>query len=83
MAKKYRVCADEQFLGHYHAADGFSAIEKAIKVNFIYHPDIIGNEDCIFTARKEMLEGEYSYTWRNFPWLVEEFEIPIKEKDVA
>lgn len=64
MSQKYKVHANEQFLGHYQAQDGFAAIEKAIKANYEYHPEIL-NHDCVFSAKKNVLGETHQYTWDN------------------
>lgn len=75
VGKKFKVMADEQFLGYYYSKNAIGAIEKAVYSNFVYHPDIIGMEDCIFSVSKG-LKSDY-YLWSSMPALAEEFEIPI------
>lgn len=71
MSNKYKVHANNQFLGHYQAQDGFTAIEKAIKANVEYHPEIL-DDSYTFKAKKNILSGSHCYGWDNFPWLKEE-----------
>ena len=79
MSAKYKVHAEDQFLGHYQAQDALSAIEKAIEANFNYHPEILGMPDCIFTSKKGILGKTYMYSWENLPHIVDKFEIPKED----
>lgn len=50
MATKFKVTANDQFLGHYHSTTPLGAIERAIAENYEYHPEIIGEKDCKFVV---------------------------------
>lgn len=78
MAKKYRVAADEQFLGHYYGKCPEEAIEKAIRANFNYRPELLGMPDCEFTTIRDLNVPEI-FTWSDVPHLMTEFEIPGEE----
>lgn len=79
MAKKYRVVADEQFLGHYYGTCAEKALEKAVRANFAYYPEILGMPDCEFVAQRGVLEKPVTLTWSDVPELASEFEIPVEE----
>lgn len=79
LASKYRVVADEQFLGHYHSTTPAGAIEKAIRANFVYHPTILGMPDCEFETQRGVLSKKEYFTWSDLPELAAEFEIPVEE----
>ena len=79
MAKKYRVVADGQFLGHYYGTCPEVAVEKAVRATFDYHPEILGMPDCEFVAKRGILEAPVTVVWSDIPDVAAEFEIPVGE----
>lgn len=75
MTSKYKVMADKQFLGHYHARNGRDAVARAVRVNFVYHPKTIGAENCMFIVQKNGNKDYYS--WSSMPELAKEFKVPV------
>lgn len=78
MARKYKVEADEQFLGHYYGTSPQAAVEKAIDANFAYRPEILGMPDCEFVAQRGTIEAPVSIAWSDMREAAERWEVPLE-----
>ena len=67
MGKKYKVCCDGHFMGHYHHTDPQKAVEKAIKEHWSFKPAIYLDKTASFSAQKDSMSKEYRYSWKDFP----------------
>lgn len=67
MGKKYKVCCDGHFMGHYHEATSKNAVEKAIFENWLFKPSIYLDKTATFTAEKG--ETKEVFSWKDFPEL--------------
>ena len=76
MARKYKVTADDQFLGHYYGTTPHIAIEKAIDANFAYRPEVLGMSDCQFVAQRGSIDKPVCVGWDELPGAASRWEIP-------
>lgn len=60
-AKKYKVMAGEQFIGHYHAKSPLAAVKKAITSNYRYRKDLLEDPSTIFSAQKGSTDAVYKF----------------------
>lgn len=66
MGKKYKVCCDGHFMGHYHDASAKAAVEKAIREHWLFKPEIYLDKTAVFTAQKYTTDF---FSWEDFPKL--------------
>lgn len=78
LASKYKVIADDQFLGHYYATSPERAVEKAVDATFVYYPTILGMSDCEFVAQRGVLSEPVSLHWTDVPEVAGRYEIPLE-----
>lgn len=77
MAKKYRIAANGQFLGHYYGTSPEKAVEKAVRDNFVYYQKIFGCPDCEFVAKRGL--GDFTvFNWSDIPAVAAKFNIPTE-----
>ena len=62
-AKKYKVTANDQFLGHYHAKSPQEAVEKGKAAHIAYHAELIASDDTVYTAQKGSMNPAYKLTF--------------------
>lgn len=60
-AKKYKVMAGEQFIGHYHANSPLDAVKKGITANYRYRKDLLDNPSTVFSAQKGSMNPVYKF----------------------
>jgi hypothetical protein len=60
-AKKYKVMAGEEFIGHYHANSPLDAVKKGITANYRYRKDLLEDPSTIFSAQKGSMNPVYKF----------------------
>lgn len=60
-SKKYKVMANDQFLGHYHANTPLEAVKKGITANYNFRKSLLEDADTVFSAQKGSMNPLYKF----------------------